>query len=251
MRYTREYTARTYELDRWNALPPTPLVQYMQETAERQIHDQDMDYLDLYYKERKAYIISRMNIEVYRTISRFAPLRAETWITEGRAANFPRAYELYCGEDLVARAFSNWALVDVDTKKLVLARDYDTSAYPKGEAPEMHIPNRFRIPADLELKPVEIFTVRRSQTDVNGHMNNAKYFNCLYDRIPDMEEQFITSMNIRFVHEAPKGCDVQILMSDYQEPGKMDPNAERIIYFKTLVEGETNIEAVFGLKSMK
>ena len=43
----------------------------------------------------------------------------------------------------MARAYSNWALVDVDTRKLVLQSEYDMSSYPEDREPVMGIPTRF------------------------------------------------------------------------------------------------------------
>ena len=85
-------------------------------------------------------------------------------------------------------------------------------------------------------------------TDINGHMNNARYYNCLYDCIPNVEEYCITSLNMRFVHEAPLGSELKILRSDFLDPGKLDPRADKIVYFKTEANGEDNVHAVFGLK---
>ena len=248
MKYEYNYSTRTYETDLHHALRPTQLIQYMQETAEHQLHDQDCDYLDLYYNQRKAYIISRMSVEIDRPIERFADITARTWITEGRAANFPRHYELVHNGEAFARGTSTWAMVDVDTKKLVRFKEYDTDGYAHGPEPELRIPTRFRIPQDAGLAFDREITVGYTMTDVNRHMNNAMYINPLYDCIPGVEEYFMTSINLRFLHEAPYGSAIRVFRSGLIKEQALDPAADGIVYFRTAVGGEINVEAVFGLR---
>lgn len=251
MRYSTSFETRTYELDRHNMLKPTSLVQYMQETAERQIRDQDRDYDELYTICRKAYIVSRMNIEIFGSIRKYSVLEGETWTSDAKAANYPRSYEMKSEGKLIARGFSNWALVDVDSRKLVRQGEYDISAYAHDEPMKVEIPLKFRIPKELELQEVQRFRVERTMTDINGHMNNAMYFNPMYDMIPGAENMQLTSINIRFVHEAPLGSELRIYRSNFIEPGNIDPRAERIVYFTTEADGVSNVHAVFGLKDWK
>ncbi len=248
MKYTRTYETHSHDLDPYEAFMPTPLIQYLQETAEHQIRDTDKDYADIYREDRKAFIVSRMSVEIYRPIYKFATVDCDTWIITAKAANFPRMYELFVDGESVARASSNWALVNVDTKKLVKQGEYDISSYPMDEEPELQIPTRFRIPKDMELTEAGVVPVSFSLTDINGHMNNARYYNCLADCMPELGEYALTSMNMRFVHEAPLGKEIKIYRSGMEEPGKMDPRADKVVYFKTKVDGEDNIHAVFGLK---
>ncbi len=258
MKYTKRYETRSYDLDRFDGLMPTALIQYLQETADHQIHDTDKDYGLIVTEDRKAFVVSRMSVEIYRPIYKYAQLECDTWVTEGKAANYPRMYELKLDGEVVARAASNWALVDVDTKKLVLQGEYDLSSYPVDAEPELRIPKRFRIPKETELTECRRMPVTYSLTDINGHMNNARYYNCLVDNLPEASDYFITSMNVRFVHEAPLGSELIIRRSELMEPGKMDPNADAVVYFRTEVNrrsadgtevlGEENIQAAFGLK---
>ena len=112
------------------------------------------------------------------------------------------------------------------------------------------IPKRFRLPKELEFKEVERTVVNRSMIDINGHMNNTVYATKLYDNIPEAEKYFITSMNLRYVHEAPFESEFVVYTSRAVEPGDMDPRADKLIYFYTEADGETNIEAAIGLKSI-
>lgn len=249
-RYRHDFGTRSYEVDLNGALKPTELFRYLQETAEHQMNDNDLDYNVLYERERKAFILSRMSVQIQRPIYRRAHIEAETWISEGRAANFPRNFELRCDGECVARARSTWALVDVDTKKLIKFKEYDMGRYPVDEPPALDIPERFHVPKELEMSRVREVKVGYSSSDINGHMNNAMYLNNLFDCIPGVEALFVTSINIRYMHEAPLGASIEVFMSEAAEPDGLDPHAEKLVYFCTKSAGERNVEAVFGLRGI-
>lgn len=250
VKYEYEFQTRAYELDMNGALKPSQMFQYLQETAEHQLREQDLDYVEMYKTERKAFILSRMGVEIYRPLYRHAKVKTHTWISEGKAANFPRSYDMFCDGEPVAKSFSNWALVNVDTKKLIKNKDYDTGAYPHGEPAELEIPARFRLPKEIDFHKVQDVGVGYSTTDINRHMNNAMYLNYFYDHIPNVENRFITSINIRFLHEAPLGEKFTIFMSDPQEPDDLDPRADEVIYFYTEAAENINVEAVFGFREI-
>lgn len=251
MKYLTKYTTRAFDINIQRRLKPTALDQYLQESAERQIKDRDLPYDEIVTQRHKAFLLSRLSIEIYGGVEAYGDIDAETWVVEARAANFPRAYELFSNGELIVRAYANWALVDTDTKKLLKQGDYDMSNYPHDEAPEMSIPARVRIPKDVELSKVGEFNVGFSLTDINKHLNNAKYLDILNDYIPGIEELELTSMNIRYVHEAPYKSNVEVYMSEPIDAGDMDPRAEKIVYFKTMVNGDVNVEAVYGYKPFK
>jgi medium-chain acyl-[acyl-carrier-protein] hydrolase len=251
MIYKKNYKLLALNTDLHNAIKPTALMQHMQDTAENQLTDLDMDYVDLFYIKRKAFIISRMSIEIFDTVEKYAELEGRTWVSEGRAANFPRHYQLVHDGKVIAQATSIWAMVDIDTKKLVKFADYDTSNYPNEDPLEVSIPLKFRIPRNLELEKAGASIVGYTATDINMHMNNTMYADRLFDCVPDAEKYVLTSMNIHFMHEAPYGEEMEIYRSELLEPGDMDPRAEKIIYLRTQTNGDTNVEAVLGLKEFR
>lgn len=251
MKYSEHYTVRSYETDLNGSLKPTQLIQYMQETADHQMRDQDVDYDSLFYREHKAFVVSRMGVEIFAPIGKYEEIESRTWHAAGRAANFPRGYELLREGEVVAHAMSNWALVDTETGKLVMYRDYDMSGYAKDEPVELSIPSRVRLPRDASFREVDRLRVGRSLIDVNRHMNNAMYANMLYDYIPNAEDYFITSINIRFLREARYESEMTLYATELLDAGKADPRADRAIWFYTETEGEIIVESTFGLRALR
>lgn len=250
MRFKTHYNIRSYEVDLHGALKPMQLMQLLQESGDRQMREEAVAYDELYNKEHKAFVVSRMSIEVFRPVEKYYDVDVETWIIPGKGANFPRGYEMYKGGQLVAKAICNWALVDTVTGKLIASKDYDMGTYSMDEAPELSIPRRFRIPKELKFQEVESSKVAMSMIDINMHMNNTVYASKLYDNIDDAEKYFITSINLRYVHEAPLGSEFKVYRSDAVDPGEMDYRAEKLIYFYTEADGRLNLEAAVGLKKV-
>lgn len=247
-KFPREYQIRSFETNTTGNLKPTVILQYLQETAEFQLKVQDMDYVDMYMKLHKAYVVSRMSIQIHQQLHKYDHITVRTWTGEDRGANFPRSFDVYCGGQLAITAFSNWALIDTEKKTLVKRSEYDISNYAWGEKQELDIPARFKIPRDIEMSLAGIHHVSFNDTDINGHMNNAMYADVLYNYIPEPRSWDITSMNFHYRHEAPLNSDMEIHMSTLLPPEDMDPKADKIIYFQTFTgEGRSNIEACFGL----
>mgnify|MGYP000999758959 CR=1 FL=1 len=78
---------------------------------------------------------------------------------------------------------------------------------------------------------------------VEEYLKNLKRFD-------DAEKYFITSINLRYVHEAPLGSEFKVYRSDAVDPGEMDYRAEKLIYFYTEADGMLNLEAAVGLKKV-
>lgn len=247
MKFSKDYRLRTYDTDMFGFMKPLAIVQYMQEAAEHHLREFDKGYDDMYREDRRAFILSRMNIEIYDAPGCLADITASTWFSDGKAANFPRCYEIKTERKVIARACSNWALINVDTKRLILNNEYHILNHHNEKPPMLSIPARFRIPKDIEMKYVGSKVVGFTEIDINKHMNNTKYFNVLYDLIPNIDKMQLRSMNIRYVHEAPYCSEMKIFMSRSIAAGEIDPSAEYKIYFRTEIEGRINVEAVFGV----
>lgn len=248
MKYNVEFKVRSYETDSRDIMRPSSILQYMQEVTELQMEDTDIDYTNLYKVRRMAFIVSRMSVEIYRPICKGESVRLSTWCSPSKGAIYPRYHEFYVGNELALKASSVWGLINVDTRDLVLANEYDISNYPMDELPKLEIPTRVRLPKDIKFKKVEERKALYSKIDINGHINNTMYPDMLYEVIPGIEDYNLTSINLRFVHEARMGSELGIYISELQEPNKHDKGADKIAYVYSQIGEEKNVEATFGLR---
>lgn len=249
MKFHDQFEVSCLDVDENDHIRPTGLLRYLQDTADHQMRDRKPSYAE-FFAEGKAFIVTRMSIEIFAQLHQYDKIDTYTWACDAKMATFPRCYEVYRGEELVAKVYSEWAVVNHETGHLYRASEIDISGYERDEALSMESPKRYRFPKTLSFQHVGDRHVYYSDCDMNRHMNNGNYFNLLWERIPDVMNQEVTSMNIRFQHEAGLDSDISIGMAKLEENLVSDSRAEELYAFRTMVDGKTNVECIFGVRSV-
>lgn len=122
---------------------------------------------------------------------------------------FPRYYQIEtaAGEVLV-RASALWSLVDQETRKLVFPEKYGVEIEGVSTGEEIALPAS---PRKLELTEERPFRVPFSYVDLNGHMNNTRYFDLAEDCIPAAEEgRSLRLVQTEYVSEARLGDTLSV-----------------------------------------
>ncbi len=249
MRYTENYEITCHDVDVNNNIKPSLILRYMQETANHHMRDRKPSYTEL-FSEGKSFILTRITIEIYAQLHQFDKIQVQTWRCPEKGATFIRCYEISRGGEIIARAYSVWAVANRRTGKLCKASEVDISNYETEEPLELRLPTRFRLPKDLAMEKAGEKTVFYSDVDMNVHMNNTQYPNMLWNFIPDVMEKEVTSVNIRFMKEAPLGSQLEIYMAKTAEPMPEDERAEETYCFMSKINGEVNVEAEFGMRRL-
>lgn len=239
MKYQENYEISCHDVDVNNNIRPSLILRYMQDVANHQMRDRKPSYLEL-FAEGKAFVVTRMTIEIYEQLHQYDKILVSSWSCSGKGATFIRCYTIERDGKLVAQAYSEWAVSNRETGKLCKVSEIDVSNYDSGPALEMKLPTRFRLPKDIEYGHVGSKHVEFSDVDMNRHMNNTNYPDMLWNHIPDVMGKEVTSINLRFMKEAPFDGDVEIYM------GQVDGT----YMFRSTVKGETNVEALFGTRKL-
>ena len=247
MRFQEHFETASCMVDKNDNIRPSDLVRFMQETADHQMRDEKPSYADL-FRQGQAFIVTRMVIQIHAQLHEYDKVDGYTWSAGHKGATFYRNYLLKRGDELAAEAYSEWTVVDHRTGKLCRVSDVDISNFSKDEMIEPQLPKRFRYPKGQEFEQLDTHIVRYSECDMNRHMNNAVYFNLLWDYIPGVSEKEVTSMNIRFMHEAAEGSSMEIYRTQLDPAVAGDAAAEEVYGFRTSVDGKTNVECVFGVR---
>ena len=136
--------------------------------------------------------------------------------------------------ETMAEANTTWALVSTEARRLYKVADVDLSNYDTEEQLTLENPLRIRIPAEAQLSLIGEYTVRYTDTDLNGHMNNTNYPDMLVNCMANPEKIRIKSIAISFLSDIKRGESVKIYT--VKTDGKH--------YFRSIKEdGSTNIEA--------
>lgn len=219
--FKRDIEVDVHDVDFNGVAKTSSIMRYMQSTAQLQLTANGMSYEQL-YGMKKAFILSKIRIEIDESVRSYDRLCATSFPCESRGYSFLRCYGIERDGVSIARAASVWALVDVDTKALVKVNDFSLGLSlhePLGLTPE-----RFRLPS--ELAEVGRYTVGYGVTDQNRHMNNTAYPD-MYSSFLPIEGKRIKSITINYANEAPLGETLRVLMA--HTDGKY--------YFRTLRDG--------------
>ena len=153
MRYTKEFEVSSHDVDVNDHIKPSSLQRYMMETGMCQMRDRKPTYGELFHKDQ-AFILTRVTIEVFHQIRQFQAIRVQTWNCPAKGVTFNRCFEVYCGDVLMARAHTVWAVASPSTGKLWKSSEVDISNYEAEEALDMTLPTRLRFPKDLTFTPI-------------------------------------------------------------------------------------------------
>ena len=208
------------------------VMRYIQSAAQAQLSSNGMTYETLYGMKR-AFILSRIKIELDAPVKAYEKLVASTFPCESRGYSFLRCYSLQKGDVRIARAASVWALVDVESRSLVRVNDFELGL-ALHEPLELSI-DRFRLPS--ELTEVGTYTVGYGVTDQNKHMNNTAYPD-IYSTYLPLDGAMIRSITVNYANEAPYGDVLRVFRAKVNDR----------YYFRTVrSDGAVNSEAELGI----
>ncbi len=128
---------------------------------------------------------------------------------------FPRYYVLTdeSGSPLV-KASALWVLLDRDTRKFVFPESWGIQIEGVATGVESPLPSSLTVG---ETAGIGSFTVPYSAVDLNGHMNNVKYFDLAQDRMPAaMRDLPVKEAAAEYSGEARFGTEIEL--SERVEP---------------------------------
>jgi acyl-ACP thioesterase len=157
----------------------------------------------------ESWVLNRMAVAIHRYPRYGEPLRVVTWSTGIRIFKGYRDFRVYCGDELVVSASTLWLYVNLKTKSLCRVPQEITATFPSRPDAVFH-PDLDK----LELTPPAAATaghdvsVRYSDVDGNGHVNNTAYFDYLQTALarggfPPRPRR----LEIQFLKEIPPDTD--------------------------------------------
>ena len=117
---------------------------------------------------------------------------------------FPRYWQISdeCGEILV-EASSLWTLMSCSERKLVFPEEHAITIPDMNQGRNTFLPGRIKAKSAPVLQE---FTVPFSYTDLNGHMNNVRYFDLAADCMPEqMHSRHFSRIRVEYIEECRLG----------------------------------------------
>ena len=241
--YVEHFSVLSHDVDANNNARPSIISRLMQETANHHMRDRKPTYYDLFFRGQ-SFIATRIAFEVKEQLHPYDNVDVHTWTSDGKGATFMRSHEIVRDGEVIVRSYSEWAVADRNTGKLCRTSDIDFSNYEKDEPLELKVPVRFHFPPETVFVNCGSWQVNYCDCDMNLHMNNTNYQDMIWNFVPEVEHKKLTSFSLRFMAEAPVNSIIEIERSKLDSPIDDGCGAEESYYFRSKVNGRTNIEAL-------
>ena len=239
--YTQDFEITDLSVDRYGRLRPAMILFLAQEAAGRHCDLLSVDYETLAGK-KLFWAVTRHRVQITRLPTRGETITVETWPMPTTKVAFPRSVVAYDEQgNEVFRAISIWVLMDSRSRAMILPGKSGVLVEGALRGNELSVP-RAILPAVLQKQQTR--TVRYTQLDRNGHMNNTRYLDWVDDLLPSAfhKDHPVREFSVSYHAEAREGQKIQ-LSWDLADGPVLQVDAHRE---KTDVPGEQ--ERVFSAK---
>jgi len=127
------------------------------------------------------WVITRQSAEISEMPAYDEEIIVRSWQGEMQHVFFPRFYEIEREGKVIIRGQALWMLVDEETRTFIMPEDYGIEIPGRPDSDDMFIPAIAIPEAAGDAAASESLVTRFSQIDINGHMNNTRYFDIIDD----------------------------------------------------------------------
>ena len=179
--FKHQVTVTEMQTDRFGRAKPSVLLYYLQEVAG--IHGSSLGVsFEALAARNLFWAIIRQKVQITRLPMAGETIRLETWAMPATRTYYPRSTVAYDarGRELF-RAIGMWVLMDVNTRSMVLPKKSNV------QVQGMLTGSELKAPGSLAPKPLNNTTLRRvcyTDLDRNGHMNNTRSLEWIWDLLP-------------------------------------------------------------------
>lgn len=209
--YSKTVEIGTAAVDLSDNIRPSSLLQLLQEmgTDHAALQHMDRDYLVENY--HACWILARVWYQVKRPLHAGELLTIRTWHRGAGSLIVYRDYDLFVGEEPVGEAVAAWVVADIDDRRMLRPSAIENIAVSRAPATVKERQLRL-IRCPKEKKHVYDRTVRYSDLDINGHMNNTKYGDVLMDALSpqELEGRFISQLQLNYSQECRYGETMEV-----------------------------------------
>lgn len=206
--FSTQLRLRNKDVDCHRRLRTSVLFELMQEASIRHTEELGMGR-EMTLDRGLLWMVTLQRAEIARMPEYDERITLESWPGKTMHLLFPRYYRVLSetGETLLS-ASALWALVDQQTRRMVFPDRYGVTIEGVTTGREIDLPSPPRRAAgDVGT----LFTVPYSYTDLNGHMNNTRYFDLAEDIIPAAAEgRHLREIAVEYANEAKLGDELRV-----------------------------------------
>ena len=128
------------------------------------------------------WIITRQEADIDEMPCYDEEITVRSWQGDMMHVFFPRFYEIEKAGRVIIRGRALWMLLDEESREMIMPEDYDIFIPGRPGSEDMMLPPVVMPKSAESIYEKELVT-RFSQVDINGHMNNTRYFDILDDAL--------------------------------------------------------------------
>ncbi len=202
--YTKQVPLESLHCDCFGNCKASALAYLVQEAAGEHCQLLNVSWEALHQKHL-FWAILRHRIQITRLPREGETITLETWPMPTTRTAYPRsviAYDEHRQE--LFRSIGLWVLMDPETRSLVLPGKSGVEVSGILRGMELSVPGSL-VPKTLERSHGR--TVAFTDLDINGHMNNARYLDWIWDLLPSQFHQAhpVKDMTLCYLSEAREG----------------------------------------------
>ena len=201
--YERELHILSSDVDMYRRLRLSVLFSRMQEAAVAHTEQLGMGR-DKTLDRGVLWVVTLQSAQIRRMPEYDERVVLRSWPGKTMHVLFPRycSIDTEAGEPLI-RASALWTLLDARTRKLAFPGEHGIKVEGVTTGDEIDLPSA---PVPVECPETRDFTVPFSYVDLNGHMNNTRYFDLAEDCLPCAAQgRLLTAVSAEFSREARFG----------------------------------------------
>ena len=197
--YEKNILIRSEQVDMTRRLRMSELFRLMEEASIA--HTEELGCTrDKTLDKGLLWIITRQEAEIEEMPAYDEEVTVRSWQGDMMHVFFPRFYEIERAGKVLIRGRALWMLIDEESRQMIMPEDYDIYIPGRPGSDDMMlapvvIPDAVRDGEDNDcsgscgLIYEEELVTRFSQVDINGHMNNTRYFDILDDAVYEMNSR--------------------------------------------------------------
>lgn len=200
--HEEHFTIRSSEVSHKGKAKLQSICDLLQETAGNHALKLNFDISRL-RENQLTWMLHRLHVKMDRFPEWRDRITITTWPSSGDTL---RAYRDFVIEDSngkkLGRCLSYWLMINTKTKKPVRMPDEVLQMAPANTEHVLDI-KKSRIEIEGPMQKSKIFRVRRSDLDINQHVNNVKYIEWALEALP--ENHGVSEIDIEFLSECTLG----------------------------------------------
>jgi len=208
--WIEEFKIHSYEIDMKGTATVPILCKFMQECAWHHAENLNVGYSQL-SKNGLAWVLSQQRIRFSALPKWGETIRIHTWPSGQKRSAYLRDFKIMNeANQVIVLARTKWYAIDLKRRRPQNVNsyfDYDT----EGNEQVFSDPLK-KLPEILNTNPTVSFEVRYSDLDVNGHVNNVRYLEWIWDSFPldYYRSNFLREVEINYLAEAFFGDQVSV-----------------------------------------